>query len=369
MEARGRPFLERQSVFHSRDVDLTAAFLGRVGFAFEPSGGRRERALHDARFNGVYMPSLFLGYVQYGSAASVWSTPLRDEYWLQLSVHGGFETRSGGDLVAGGSANGVLLSPGRENLTRTAAGNGRILLALHGPALLQLLAALLGEQPRAPLAFHPAMPLAAGLGRSLACMLRLAVAEFEAAGAAAWAPAVMRSFEQLVMTRLLLEHPHNHTAGLQRRERGLVPRDVKRATDYIHAHLAQPIQLADLVAVSGVPGRTLFQHFRQFQGSSPMRYLRETRLERARAALAAAAPEESVTEIAMRCGCFHLGRFAVEYRRRFGEKPSQTLARGPRERRASGFVAPAGEVVSLVRKATPSLCRSLAGAPAPPGGE
>ena len=30
----------------------------------------------------------------------------------------------------------------------------------------------------------------------------------------------------------------------------------------------------------------------------------------------------------MKWGFCHLGRFAVEYRRRFGESPSQTLRRG-----------------------------------------
>jgi AraC-like DNA-binding protein len=368
MDRMGLPLLERQRVFHSRDIDLTAAFLDRVGFRLEPTGDRRDRLLHDARFNGVYMPSLFLGYVQYGSPASVWSAPTRQEYWLQLPVAGTFETRSGGDAISVDSNLAVLISPTRDTLMRTAAQSGRILVAIHGPALLQTLAALLGEQPRAPLEFEPAMALAGGYGRSLARMLRLAAEEFEEAGAGAWPLPVMSRFEQLVMTRLLLEHPHNYTEALGRRERRLVPRDVKRAIDYIHEHLAQPIQLADLVAASGVPGRTLFQHFRQFQGASPMRYIRDARLEKARAALAAAAPDHSVTEIAMRCGCFHLGRFAVEYRRRFGEKPSETLAKGPGERKAAGFTRPAGEIVSLVRKATPSLCRSLIGAAGPPPG-
>ena len=36
-------------------------------------------------------------------------------------------------------------------------------------------------------------------------------------------------------------------------------------------------------------------------------------------------PSESVTRIALDAGFRQLGRFAVEYRKRFGECPSETL--------------------------------------------
>jgi AraC-like DNA-binding protein len=85
--------------------------------------------------------------------------------------------------------------------------------------------------------------------------------------------------------------------------------------------------LPEIVAAAGVPGRTLIQHFRDFKDTSPMRYLRIARYEKVREALSRAEPEESITEIAARWGFGHLGRFSVEYRRCFGESPSQTLRR------------------------------------------
>jgi transcriptional regulator GlxA family with amidase domain len=88
--------------------------------------------------------------------------------------------------------------------------------------------------------------------------------------------------------------------------------------------------VADLVAASGVPGRTLFKHFRDSKGTSPMRYLRNARLEKVRHALTRAEPGDSVTVIAMIWGFSHMGRFAVEYRARFGESPSDTLRKGRR---------------------------------------
>jgi transcriptional regulator GlxA family with amidase domain len=140
----------------------------------------------------------------------------------------------------------------------------------------------------------------------------------------------MATFEQFIMTALLLSHPHSYSDALRRLERPIAPRDVRRAIDYIEAHLDQPITVADLVKATGVAGRTLFMHFRGFKGVSPMRYLRDARLRDARQALLRADAEANVTEIAMRAGFTHMGRFAMAYRRRFGESPSQTLKRRKR---------------------------------------
>jgi AraC-like DNA-binding protein len=114
-------------------------------------------------------------------------------------------------------------------------------------------------------------------------------------------------------------------------ERHVLPRDVKRAVSYIEAHLDSPIMLADIVAASRVPGRTLFNHFHDYHGLSPMAYVRMARYRKARERLERARPEEQVSEIAMGLGFDHLGRFAVEYRKRFGESPSETLRRATKQ--------------------------------------
>ena len=143
-----------------------------------------------------------------------------------------------------------------------------------------------------------------------------------------WEPAAMARLEELLITGLLLSHPHNHSEALRRRDRPLAPRDVKRAIDFIQAHLADGLTLTDIVEQSRVPGRTLFKHFRDFTGVSPMRYLGNARFERVRDALRLAQPGETVSQIALRHGFTHMGRFAVAYRQRFGEAPSATLRGG-----------------------------------------
>jgi AraC family ethanolamine operon transcriptional activator len=89
-------------------------------------------------------------------------------------------------------------------------------------------------------------------------------------------------------------------------------------------------ELSHLVVVSQ---RTLEHAFRDRFDLSPYQYLKRCRLGLVREALRQADPDcSTVTDVAIRYGFYELGRFAGEYRRFFGEQPSETLSRrsGPR---------------------------------------
>jgi AraC-like DNA-binding protein len=328
MRSEPAPLLEALGIFRSRDADATRGFLGPIGFAFSLDGRDAGRAV-DTRLNGAYFPSLWIGYTQYGAAATV-RTEARSDFWLQVPLRGGIGAIVAGEDVCCDAKIAAISSPVGRREIRTDAGSARLQVSLVGDAMHHQLAALLSDWPREPLAFRPTLDLTQGYGCSLAGYLQSAVAEFEARGHVAWSPLVVSRFEQLFMTRLLLEHPHNHTDAIRRLDRPLSPRGVKRAVDYIHANLDAPITVPDLVAVSGIAGRTLFEHFRAFEGMPPMRYLRERRLEQTRRALMSPLPDDNVTAIALRWGFSHMGRFATDYRARFGEMPSATLARARR---------------------------------------
>jgi AraC-like DNA-binding protein len=86
------------------------------------------------------------------------------------------------------------------------------------------------------------------------------------------------------------------------------------------------VTIADLCCAADTSQRTLTRVFHESFDVSPARYLRLRRLNQVRAHLRRAAPPPaSVTAAATRFGFFELGRFAGEYRRLFGELPSDTL--------------------------------------------
>ena len=103
---------------------------------------------------------------------------------------------------------------------------------------------------------------------------------------------------------------------------------LRRAEEFILAHLRDPISRADICAAAKVSARSLSRQFVHRHAIGPMTFLKQRRLEAAQRSLLAADPaERSVTDVAMEWGLYHLGRFSVEYRAAFGEPPSRTLGR------------------------------------------
>ena len=112
--------------------------------------------------------------------------------------------------------------------------------------------------------------------------------------------------------------PHAAGAGAAR---------VRQAVEFVHRFAADPITPTDVAAAVGVSARALQVGFRQVLDTSPAAFIREVRLTRAHEDLVAADPSRTtVGAVAARWGFPHLGRFAEQYRRRFGRNPSETLA-------------------------------------------
>lgn len=103
---------------------------------------------------------------------------------------------------------------------------------------------------------------------------------------------------------------------------------VEQAEIIALAEVDEPLQISALCAALSVSERTLRKAFHNIRGLPPCRQLRMLRLSQARRALMATNRGSStVTEIAICFGFVELGRFSVEYRKVFGECPSQTLQR------------------------------------------
>ncbi|NJL50148.1 MAG: helix-turn-helix domain-containing protein [Leptolyngbyaceae cyanobacterium SM2_5_2] len=115
---------------------------------------------------------------------------------------------------------------------------------------------------------------------------------------------------------------------------------VQQAEAYMLAHLNQPITLKNLCESLHTSNRPLYYGFQAVFGVSPMAYLKLLRLHAVRKALMTADPATATVEnIANQFGFWSAGHFGQDYKRTFGERPSETLKRSQDERPGAGEVA------------------------------
>lgn len=101
---------------------------------------------------------------------------------------------------------------------------------------------------------------------------------------------------------------------------------IRRAAAFIDDNAHQPLTAATIASAARLSVRGLQLGFQRDFGMTPMAYLRAVRLEAARAELLAAnAGDEHVVNVARRWAFANPGRFAAQYRARFGERPTDTL--------------------------------------------
>ncbi len=97
---------------------------------------------------------------------------------------------------------------------------------------------------------------------------------------------------------------------------------VQRCHDYVTSADGSAASIVDICEMLNIPHRTLNYSFRKATGLSPVHYLRAIKLNAARRELLTS--QLPITDIAANYGFFHMGYFAKEYKRLFGDTPSMT---------------------------------------------
>ena len=98
---------------------------------------------------------------------------------------------------------------------------------------------------------------------------------------------------------------------------------IAQATDWLKAHLEEPVIIEDLASRCGMSVSGFHQHFKEITQLSPLQYQKSLRLMKARQLIQLG--EAQVSQIAMQVGYESPSQFSREYKRLFGVNPSSEL--------------------------------------------
>lgn len=328
IRSRGVPTaLADHEVFRTDDRDEACELVGKVlgptrlyPQGLDPTGF--QASLHAIRLRDVSFAHLDF---HVGIAIDVASTG--DHYTVHMPTNGSALCKYNGSLIEVAAYQGIVANPDTNLHLELGDDNPQMIVRIERNALERQLSRMLGRSLAEPVLFEPLFDLTTDEAVRWHGAIQLLSSEVMTDRSLIQQGLGGGPIEDLIISSLLLVQSSNVHDDLARAARRHGRRSVRLSIDFIERNLAQPIALHDIAANTHMSARSIQQGFREDLGTTPMAYVRERRLERVRAELTDAVPSDGVTitDVAGRWGFSHLGNFAVTYRKRFGESPSQTL--------------------------------------------
>lgn len=259
-----------------------------------------------------------LTLIEYGGAVAIEAGRMKDFWLLHVPLSGHYSVRSDHQKRQIGFGYAHLVHPQMRLSMECSADCRLLVLRLDKPHSTSL--AFPGWRNAEAQEVGHVLSLQEGNGKSLGHILDYVVRELTEGVLLEQRPSRCSSLEDLLLSSLSLTLDPRPTGNGAPR-----PYYVRRAEKYILENLVGDLELAGVVDASGVSARTLFRGFQSIHCQGPIGWAREQRLERARDDLLAAIGKPRISDIALRWGFTHLGRFCAAYRARYGQTPSESL--------------------------------------------
>ena len=279
--------------------------------------GRKESL--NVHANHWQSKAVSLSFCHYGSRVNV-DFPEAGFFRQQFSLRGGAAIRIGAKECEIGENAFCVVPPDRRLLIKFRPDFEQLVLRIDKDSLEKKSAALMGTA-QAPLTFELSSRGGDAAMARLSRLVKYFISELDRQEG--MSPIEIAEVEQAILVSFLQANPQTNRPELTHNRISVGARRLRVLEEYIEAHWNEALSLEDLSNVAAVGARTIFHHFRKKRGKTPMQFIKEVRLRHAREMLLHA-PERSITEIAVSCGFGNLGHFAADYRRFWGERPSET---------------------------------------------
>jgi len=315
-------------VASSGDIDHARQVLSDVFLPLDFPAASPSTAVH-LTLNAVKVGRTTAGYLRFRDAIRIRTSEATD-YHIDIPLTGRARMRAGlHEPVYGTPRTAAVFTPGHPADLDCDGDFSQLSVMIPREELHVELEGLLGRSIDRPLVFSAELDLAKATGRSVLHTLELIdLASGNGLGLLEH-PLAALHLEQVLMGSLLLAQPHNYSAALRAPVASAGTRPVAHAVELLRASPEHAWTVSELARDVNVSVRSLQEGFRRAMSTTPMTYLREVRMEQIYKDLSEAEPGTvTVTEVAARWGICHAGRFAASYRRRYSEKPSDTMRRG-----------------------------------------
>ncbi len=315
------------SVLSSRNPHQIRDFVSRV-FCPHRFEVVRNDASFEAAVSHIRIGRLSLNTFSYGANVSVDPGYLPDFYLLQVVLAGAEILRYGAQEFRLGPGSLCVIGPDASVSKSSPAGTRKLLVKIDRQLLDQVCMQHLGRSMSEPIHFEVELPKESRRGINLGNLIAFLHAQMSADDNSFRSPLMIGNVENMISTSLLLSQPSNYYEELRAPALPISPRFIRRVIEIIEANADQPFTVHDLASFVGVSTRSLFAGFKKYQNTTPMALQRFIRMNRARKDLLSPnAANTNITQIASNWGFTHLGRFTAEYKKSFGELPSETLRR------------------------------------------
>ncbi len=321
------PALTAHEIFYTEHVHEASELLGRALSPNTLTVGDPEHFA--ASLHGVRLRAVSMLHVDLGNDATLDVPAMGPYFAVHMPTNGHALCTHGGTAFEANPIRALVTTPGMALTMEFAYDSPQLVIRIEQEALVRHLTRLLGGSLTGPIVFEPEMDLTTDAAMRWNGAIQLLHTEVYYADSLVQRGQGISSMEELLMSTLLLLQPSNHHAQLVLPTEPAGRRVVRETVDYLEGHLSEHVTMTDIADCVHMSVRAIQQGFHDELGTTPMHYLRDRRLERAREELtdAMASDGVTVTDVAHRWGFTHLGQFAALYRTRWGESPSQTLRR------------------------------------------
>lgn len=325
MTDEARP-LSSFRILRTADLDEARAAVADVYLQHRLDSGRSDRL--DMTLNAIEERRFTAGYLAYGTEATLTMPPTEVNYHVNLTIAGATKAvrTDGTRATTAARSTGLILHPQQTTTVDWAADAEQFILKVPRASLESHLSDFLGRPVRSVIDFGFQLDLSTPAGASLLSSVEFFIRELDRPGGIADMPLARDQLESFIMSQLLTAGDHPYRDEMMAPSEQVKLGRLRPVVDFIEMNADEPLTPNELARAGNMSVRTLHASFQRCFGMSPMAYVRKIRLEHVHAELVANRdPHLQVTEVAGRWGFFHLGRFAKQYRDRYGESPSDTL--------------------------------------------